>query len=117
MGSDARRARSVTGEAKGKYAEHPGQIIDAKTRIGGDSEGNEDKTGQKADSVQSIENRQCYETEEEKRKFIGEGFQLDMNAILDADAKLKEAVIKLFQTISKFQPRILVNMVKTKYQK
>ena len=44
----------------------------------------------------SIENRQCYETEKEKRKFIRESFQLDTNAILNADAKLKEAVIKLF---------------------
>ena len=41
-------------------------------------------------------NRQCYETEEEKCKFIREGFQLDMNAILNADTKLKEAVVKLF---------------------
>ena len=32
----------------------------------------------------------------EKQKFIRESFQLDMNAILNADAKLKEAVIKLF---------------------
>ena len=30
------------------------------------------------------------------RTFIQESFQLDMNAILNADAKLKEAVIKLF---------------------
>ena len=41
-------------------------------------------------------NSQCYEFEEEKRKFIGESFQLDTNAISNADAKLKEAVIKLF---------------------
>ena len=39
------------------------------------------KAGRKADSEQSIENRRCYETEEEKRKFISESFQ---------------AVIKLF---------------------
>ena len=55
-----------------------------------------EKAGQKADSVQSIESRQFYETEKEKQKFICESFQLDMNAILNADAKLKEAVIKLF---------------------
>ena len=30
------------------------------------------------------------------RQFIRESFQLDMNAILNADAKSKEAVIKLF---------------------
>ena len=55
-----------------------------------------EKTGRKADSVQSIENRQCYETEKEKQKFIRESFQLDTNEILKTDAKLKEAVIKLF---------------------
>ena len=38
----------------------------------------------------------CYETEKEKRKFISESFQFDMNAILNADTKLKKAVIKLF---------------------
>ena len=43
-----------------------------------------------------MENRQFYETEGEKHKFIRESFQLDTNAILKADAKLKEAVIKLF---------------------
>ena len=43
-----------------------------------------------------IENRQFYETEGEKRQFIRESFQLDTNEILNADAKLKEAVIKLF---------------------
>ena len=55
-----------------------------------------EKAGQKAECVQTIENRQSYETEEEKRKFISESFQLDTNAILNADAKLKEAVIQLF---------------------
>ena len=54
------------------------------------------KAGQKGNSVHSIENRQCYETEKEKQKFIHESFKLDTNAILNADAKLKEAVIKLF---------------------
>ena len=73
-----------------------GQINDAKTCIGGASVGKGEKAGRKADSVQSIENRQCYETKEEKRKFICESFKLDTNAILNADAKLKEAVIKLF---------------------
>ena len=51
-----------------------------------------------------MESRQCavcrklkfYETKEEKRQFICESFQLDANEILNADEKLKEAVIKLF---------------------
>ena len=73
-----------------------GRINDADTRIGGTSVGNAEKAGQKADSLQSIENRQCYETKKEKRKFIRESFQLDRNAILIADAKLKKAVIKFF---------------------
>ena len=34
--------------------------------------------------------------EDEKHQFICESFQLDKNEILNADAKLKEAVIKLF---------------------
>ena len=68
------------------------QINDTETHIGGASVENADK----AESVQSIENRQCYETEEEKRKFICESFKLDTNEILNADAKLKEAEIKLF---------------------
>ena len=55
-----------------------------------------EKAGRKAECVQTIGNRQSYETETEKQKFIQESFQLDMNAILNADAKLKEAVIKLF---------------------
>ena len=67
------------------------------TRIGGTSVGDMEKAGRKADSVQqSIENRQFYETEEEKRQFICKIFQLDTKDILNADAKLKEAVIKLF---------------------
>ena len=73
-----------------------GQSNDTDTCIGSTSGGNTEKAGQKADSVQSIENRRCYETEEEKCKYINESFQLDMNAILNADTKLKEAVIKLF---------------------
>ena len=72
------------------------------THIGGASVGNAEKAGQKADSVQSIENRQFYETKGETLYFISESFQLDKNEILNADAKLKEAVIKLFLTISKF---------------
>ena len=69
------------------------------TRIGGASVGyteKVEKAGQKMECVQTIENRQSYETEEEKRKFICESFQLDTNAILNTDAKLKEAVIQLF---------------------
>ena len=64
--------------------------------LGGASVGNMEKVGKagwKAECVQTIENRQSYETEEEKRKLIHESFQLDTNAILNADAKLKEAVI------------------------
>ena len=71
MGSDARRARSATGEAEGKYAELH-RTDDGKTLIGGASAGNSEKAGQKSDSFHSIENRQCYETEAEKRKFIRE---------------------------------------------
>ena len=37
-----------------------------------------------------------YETEEEKRQFITESFHLDKRNIKCMDAKLKEAVIKLF---------------------
>ena len=48
-----------------------------------------------------MESRRCYETEEEKQKYIRESFHLDTNAILNTDAKLKEAVIKLFLDISK----------------
>ena len=55
-----------------------------------------EKAGWKAECVQTIEHRESYETEEEKRKFICESFQLVTNAILNTDAKLKEAVIKLF---------------------
>ena len=55
-----------------------------------------EKAGRKADSVQSIENKQFYKTQEEKRQYIHESFQLDTNKILKADAKLKEVVINLF---------------------
>ena len=37
-----------------------------------------------------------FETKGEKRKFIRESFQLDTSTILNVNAKLKEAVIKLF---------------------
>ena len=73
-----------------------GQSNDTDTHIGGTSVGNAEKAGRKAVSVQSIENRQFYKTEKEKRQFICESFQIDINKILNADAKLKEAVIKLF---------------------
>ena len=43
-----------------------------------------------------------YETEEERRQFIRESFQLVANKILNAVAKLKEAVIHFFLTILKF---------------
>ena len=64
--------------------------------IVGDSGGREEKAGQIADSVQSIENRNFYETEEEKLQFICDSFQLDENKILKINKKLKEAVIELF---------------------
>ena len=73
-----------------------GQINDMDTRKGSASVGNTEKAGHKADSVQYIENRQCYKTEKKKQKFIFKSFELDMNAILNTDAKLKEAVIKFF---------------------
>ena len=63
---------------------------------GGASVGDAEKAGRKADSLQSMENRQFYKTKREKHQFICESFQLDMNAILNAAGKLKEAVIKLF---------------------
>ena len=67
------------------------QSNDMDTRIEGASVGNAEKAGRKADSVQSVEN------EGENHQFIRESFQLDTNAIINADdAKLKEAVIKLF---------------------
>ena len=69
------------------------------THIGSASVGNTEKVekaGRKAEWVQTIENRQSYETEEEKRKFIHESVQSDTNAILNMGAKVKEAVIKLF---------------------
>ena len=71
----------------------------AETSIGGASVKDAEKiekAGQNMECVQTIENRQYYETEEEKRKFISESFQLDTNAILSTDPKLKEAVIQLF---------------------
>ena len=52
---------------------------DTNTLTGGASGGNLEKAGQKAGSVQSIENRQFYEIEGEKHQFIHESFQLDTN--------------------------------------
>ena len=40
------------------------------TCIGGSSRGDVEKTGQKADNVQSIEDRRFYETEEKKHQFV-----------------------------------------------
>ena len=51
-----------------------GQSNDTDTCIGGASVGDAEKAGLKADSVLSIENRQFYETEEEKPQFICESF-------------------------------------------
>ena len=47
-----------------------GQSNNTDTRIGSASGENAEKVGWKPGSVQSIENRQFYKTEEEKRKFI-----------------------------------------------
>ena len=69
---------------------------DTDTHTGGASVDDTEKAGWKADSVQSIESRQSYETKEEKCQFICESFELDTNKILNSYAKLKEAVIKLF---------------------
>ena len=69
-----------------------GQSNDTDIHIGGTSEGDAEKAGRQADSVQSIENRQFYKTEGEKCQFICESFQLETNKILNADAKLKEGI-------------------------
>ena len=62
---------------------------DPESRIGGASVGDAEKAGLKADSAESIENRKFYETEEEKRQFLRESFQLDEKEILSAAKKLK----------------------------
>ena len=59
-----------------------GQSNWAETHIGRPCVGNVEKVekaGRKAEFVQTIGNRQSYETEIEKRKFIRESFQLDTN--------------------------------------
>ena len=61
------------------------------TCIGGASGGDAKKAG----SIHSLGNRPSYKTQEEKRNFIFESFQLDSNEILNKDLKLKEKVIKL----------------------
>ena len=74
-----------------------GWIYDRDTHIGSASGENTEKAGRRAgSSVQSIENRQFYKTEGEKHQFIRGSSQLDTKAILNIDAKLKEAMIKLF---------------------
>ena len=65
------------------------RINDTETRIGGASVENMEKAGRKADSVQSIVNRQCYETKEEKRKFILESFKLDTNGNIERRCQVK----------------------------
>ena len=50
---------------------------DTDTHIGGASVGDGEKAGWKTDSVQSIENRQSYKTQEEKCQFICESFEID----------------------------------------
>ena len=73
-----------------------GHSNDMDTRIEGASVGDTEKAGCKAERVMSIENRQFYETKEKKHQFICENFQLDTKEILNADAKLKKAMITLF---------------------
>ena len=80
--------KSVTGRSNSPETCIGGASVEDREKV--------EKAGQKVECVQTIESRQSYETEEEKRKFIRESFQLDTNAILSTDAKLKEAVIQLF---------------------
>ena len=67
-----------------------GKGNDTDTCLRGASEGDAEKSGQKTDSVQSIEDRKMFETKEEKPQFIRESFQLDANTILNADANKKK---------------------------
>ena len=62
---------------------------DTENCIGGTSVGDAEKAGRKLDSVQSLENRKFYKTEDLKCQFILESFQLDENKILNAIEKLK----------------------------
>ena len=89
MHSDARGARSNTGGwvVTERKASQEQVMTWTLVRIGGQSVGDMEKAGQKADSVQSIENRKFYETEEDHCQFIRESFQLDVNKILNADEK------------------------------
>ena len=96
MRSDARGEGQLLVKHKEDTPSFTERSNDTDTHIGGASVGNTEKAGCKADSVQSIENRQFYETEGEKRQFICESFQLETNKILNADANLKEAMIKFF---------------------
>ena len=91
MRTNARGASSTT-KHKEDTLSVIGWINDTETCIGCTSVENAEKAGRKADSVQSIENRWCYKTVEERHQFMRESFQLDMKAILNADTKLKEAV-------------------------
>ena len=68
------------------------------TRIGGASVENaekDEKAGRKAECVQTIATDNLMNLRR-KAKFIRESCHLDTNAILNADTKLKDAVIKLF---------------------
>ena len=96
MHSDTAEPGQLTEKRKEDTQSVTGRNNDTDTHIGDSSGGNVEKAGWKAGSVQSIENRQCYKTKGEKHQFIIESFQLDTNTILNADAKLKEVVIKLF---------------------
>ena len=69
----------------------------ADTSIEGASVERGETAGQAADSIQSIENRNFYETKEEKCQLVRDCFKIDKNnESLNADKKLNEVVIKLF---------------------
>ena len=48
------------------------------------------------DSIHSVENKILYMTEDEKCQFVWDSFKLNKNDILNADEKLTEAMIQLF---------------------
>ena len=63
------------------------------THLGGTSVEDSEKAGWKADSVQSVVNRQSYKTEEKKRKFIWESFQLDKEQNIKCRCKIKRSSV------------------------
>ena len=72
-----KRGQTIELVTKEEQGQTPVAHSDATQIVKGRSSvGETDKAGQKADSIQSIENRKFYETKEEKRQFICESFQL-----------------------------------------